>query len=372
MVKINIIGNGIGNSGYAIHTRELALALDKEGADVSIETQAPQGWEQQITDPKLLKILKKNNAEGINVAITMPNMWPLISCRNQPFYGFGIFEGTKAPIQWMLEANKEKVTKVLVPSTHTKESLVNAGVKSDKIEIIPHGIDLDLFKPTDKFDPQFNELLKEKDKFTFLFVGGWSRGEKDRKNLPALLRAFTNEFKKGENVRLFVKINTVYNNQNWNLANEIKKLNLNEKDGAKFTIIASMMPRNKLNQLYSIGDVFVMPTRGEAFSLPNLESMACGLPNITTNFGGQTDYVNKKNGWLIDYKLAPACEKNVLYEETDWAEINEDKLRESMRYAFEHQNEVKVKGKQALKDAQSWTWKNSAIKLLKLINGSSK
>jgi len=367
-MKINIFGDALGEAGYSQHIRELSLALDKEGADVSIETQAQPGWEQEVSNEKVKELLKKNNSDGINIPIAMPNIWPLLSYRNQPFYGFAIFEGTKAPIQWMLECNKDVVTKVLVPSTHTRDSLINAGVKKSKIEIVPHGVDLSIFKKADKYDPQFNELVKGSEDFTFLFVGGWSKGDKDRKNLPALLRAYSEEFKKGEKVRLIVKLNVAYNDpKTWNLANEVEKLGL-KKEFAKFVIITNMVSRDKLNQFYSLADVFVMPTRGEAFCLPSLEAMACGVPNIATNFGGQTDFINEKNGWLIDYDLAPACEDSLLYEEAEWAEIDISKLRKAMRYAYEHPEEVKKKGKQALSDAQNWTWQSSAKKLLKIIN----
>lgn len=251
-----------------------------------------------------------------------------------------------------------------------KEKLIE--LINKKISIISHGVDLDVFYPATKWDSNFDKLKDDK-KFTFLFVGGWSRGEKDRKNLPALLRAYTKEFKKSDNVRLIVKINSVYNDpRTWNIKNEMDKLKINVTDSTPLMIITDMIPMDKLNQLYSLADVFVMPTRGEAFCLPNLEAMACGVPSITTNFGGQTDFVNESNGWLVDYTLKPACEESILYEEAEWAEIDEEDLRKKMRYVYENRKEVTKKSKKALEDAKKFTWENSASKLLKAIDGMPK
>lgn len=125
MVKINIIGDALSESGYGAHTRGLAFALDKLGANVSLETQAPNGWERNITDERLLKLLKSDYRSETNIAITVPNMWPLLSNRGD-FYGFAIFEGTKAPVQWVIECIKPSVKGIFVPSEHTKLSLINA------------------------------------------------------------------------------------------------------------------------------------------------------------------------------------------------------------------------------------------------------
>ena len=89
--------------------------------------------------------------------------------------------------------------------------------------------------------------------------------------------------------------------------------------------------------------------------------MAMGIPCITTGFGGQVDFVNKENGWLIDYELIDVT-WDMQYEGVKWAKPNIEHLRKLMRYCYENQQEVKVKAKLALEESKKWTWENSAKK----------
>ncbi|WP_440054179.1 glycosyltransferase [Pseudoalteromonas sp. T1lg65] len=56
-------------------------------------------------------------------------------------------------------------------------------------------------------------------------------------------------------------------------------------------------------------DVFVLPSQYEAFGLVYIEAMSVGLPVIATNTGGAIDFVNQKNGMLIEPNNA-----DVLYQ----------------------------------------------------------
>ena len=55
-----------------------------------------------------------------------------------------------------------------------------------------------------------------------------------------------------------------------------------------------------LRQLYADADLFVMPTRAEAFGIVTVEAMASGLPVIVGDVGGGRSIVDHgKTGWLI-------------------------------------------------------------------------
>lgn len=58
--------------------------------------------------------------------------------------------------------------------------------------------------------------------------------------------------------------------------------------------------QNKLRELYNIADVFVMPSRMEAFGLVAIEAIACGTPVICSNSGGMKEYINSKIGKIVE------------------------------------------------------------------------
>jgi len=188
----------------------------------------------------------------------------------------------------------------------------------------------------------------------------------DRGGVQYTIEAFLNEFTDKDSVVLLIKINPSYGVPDMTkIINELKPKNRN--DFASIEVICDNIPYKELNNLYNRSDVFVSSTRAEGFNLPCVESMAVGKPVITTNFGGQTDFVNEENGWLIDYKLETVTEE-VAYEEVQWAIPDVEDLRRIMRHCFENQKEVKEKGKRASLDAMNFTWRHSAKKALSFIN----
>jgi glycosyltransferase involved in cell wall biosynthesis len=56
-----------------------------------------------------------------------------------------------------------------------------------------------------------------------------------------------------------------------------------------------------LRSLYATSDVFVLPTRGDCFSLVYLEALASGLPIVATRVGGIPDLVREaETGLMVD------------------------------------------------------------------------
>ena len=257
-----------------------------------------------------------------------------------------------------------------MPSDHVKNAILNTVLEwgknktgerdlstelREKIKIVPHGVDFTLFKPGE---------TETKRPFTFIANKGWSQGINDRGGLQWLFKAYCEEFTNKDNVSLKVKINPTYCHPGWDINDEISKLNIKKQsDSPELQISTDLVEYKIVPIFYENADVFVSPTMAEAFNLPIAEAMACGLPVITTNFGGQTDFVNKDNGWLIDGKFTNIT-LDKQYEGIQWMKPDLKELRKVMRYCYEHQDEVKQKGKQAFKDIQEYSWRKSAEKAI--------
>jgi len=115
-------------------------------------------------------------------------------------------------------------------------------------------------------------------------------------------------------------------------------------------------------------------------SLPFLEAMASGLPVIATAWGGQMDFLNNKNAFLVNYQLQPPVlsmnrrssisrQFRHLFAETGqlWAEPDIGSLRRQMRTAYENPLLCRMKGQQARRDALKRSWDRAGLLLKQAI-----
>ena len=365
-MKIEIIGDCFSTTGYCLHTRQLANALYKANdKNVRFTTNLVQGWETAVNDDEL-RMIQNTQESDVSIMIGMPHHWKAYYNRSlvKHFIGFLVWEGSNIPQFWLPELADKKVSQIWTPSTHTREAILNTVMKFGtidqqnqilpKIRVVPHGVDTEVFKP--KLDG--NNQPKP---FMYVLNKGW-RNLQDRGGVQFAIRAYWEEFTLKDNVSLFIKLNPAYG------IPDVKKMleELKPKDKAELpqiNISTNNIPQNQMAQLYQMADVFVSPTMAESFNLPCIESMTCGVPVITTSFGGQTDFVNETNGWIVDGEFIQSPELPI-YEEVKWLQPSIESLRKAMRNAYENKNEVIAKGQKALQDAQKFKWSDSADKAL--------
>ena len=392
---INLIGQMFGTSGYASHYRKLANELNKL-TDCKIITNLQPGFERQVNDQEL-EMIKREQDYDINIVVTHPLHWRANLSAKRNFV-YLIWEGDKVP-KWILEeCRNEKIEKIICPSEHTKQALLNTLKElmtpkftpvlkaiivtedymnrekiekyiNDKLVVIPHG-----YNKEDFYSQQAAKGLGVKspvvkkatpaDTFKFLANKGL-RNLEDRGGLQYLINAYLSEFTESNNVELILKINPAYG-----VPNLLKMFPNIKKNGVpKITFIPQEYTIKQLNDLYNSCDVFVSPTRAEAFNIPCLESLACGKPVISTTFGGQTDFIKENhNGWLIDGKLTQVTHETE-YEETSWLTPNMEDLKKMLRMCYTNQDIVEEVSKNCIKSIEHLTWKNCAKLILDLVKG---
>ena len=369
---INVIGNILDSSGYASHTRNLLNSLMKF-TKVKLMTQINPGHEMLLSD-KELYAYKNNEKYDVNLIITNPIYWRNYST-NKVNLAYLVFEGDKIPLSWIDECLNPEITQIIVPSEHTKQAILNTVSTTNdilnsivgsemrnwnintsntinlvnKIKVIPHGVNLDLFYPKDK-----------PSKTTFLVNKGW-RNMEDRGGTQYAIKAFAEEFKKDEDVEMIVKINPAYGIPDINKL--MKEILDKHPDHAPIKVVTDNLDYKKMVDFYNLGNIFISPTRAESFNIPCLEAMACGLPVITTEFGGQTDFVNNNNGWIVSGEKTEVTWE-LLYEGIKWLTPYTDELRKAMRTAQTDKELLKIKSVEAIKTAQNLTWDNTANLIL--------
>lgn len=360
-MKLNIVaGDVTSTSGYSIHVQSLIRALKEQGVDVALELwNLPEKWKEL----EFREEIEKDHTHENTLMVTYPDFFPMKSGdRIKKLMGYCVFEGDRIPYNWMrnIMSGRTYIDKIIVPSNHTKEAVLKAYrdfypnyYKKKKyiidipVSVIPHGVDTDIFKPR-------GEKLYDDDKFRFLFVGGWRDGVNDRKGLDIALRAFVEEFKKDENVEFVAKINMAYQPPEAVQMN-IQALGLPPR-GTRPNItfdLSQNAPQEYMAKLYRSCDCAVFPSKAESFLLPALEAAACGLPVIANSYGGQSDYLPKKNLIKVE-KMVRATGEPILYENTKWALPSLSHLKVLMRKAFEN----KLKSNSTI--AKKYSWKRTA------------
>jgi len=319
-------------SGYA-QIRHLFLQLHKRKHNVRIEPFNSKDNVKILYENEFIKLENtKLKKPYINI---ISGIAPQLTIDTEASYNIAhsMFETTELPEKWVQLYNQ--FDEIWTPSNFCFNSF-NRKDLSCRIQIIPFGVDSSLYKNIQK---------KQNQMFTFLSIGQWI----DRKGWDLLIQAYTAEFMGQHDVRLCIK---TFNDQKSN-EEMIKEYLCKCKNSSympRIMIKNQKVDESVLPVFYQEADCFILPSRGEAFGLPFLESMASSVPVITTNFGGQIDFVDQTNGWLIEIKQLKhlserLCKINSAFSNLWFAEPQIDDIRNIMRYVFEHRDEVSQKGK---------------------------
>jgi GT2 family glycosyltransferase len=330
--------------GYASVTRNVIKKLWDANVFVTYEHLYSDETEPNTGDPLIDDVRRLPRREGSPwVAAGPADLWRRVP--NEFRIGYTMLEVDGIPDDWVEEANR--TVEVWVPSGFNVETFSASGVKRP-IYKIPLGIDTDYFHPDIKPYRRFSQ-------FTFLSLFEWG----ERKAPDILIKAFNEEFSASDDVALVIACT------NWdpavNIRSVLDRLKLRKNRAPIILYINPQLEGYQMGSLYRSADAFVLPTKGEGFGLPILEAMACGVPPITTDWSGQTEFFDETVGYPIEVqKLEPAIAKCPYYEGFRWALPNLEHLRELMRQAVSNPDELQSKGAAAAARAKQYDWRVTA------------
>jgi glycosyltransferase involved in cell wall biosynthesis len=262
-----------------------------------------------------------------------------------------LWESSRLPKDWA--ENLDRYTdRIWTASAWGKRVFAANGLDPNRIDIVPLGIDPDLFHPG--LEP--TGAVPRDDAFTFLSVGRWEK----RKGMAELVKAFDTEFSDRDNVRL-VLAGLHANQLDLDLRAVLGPLRLRRPDRLK--IIPPVGKHSTFAGLYTACDAFVAPTRAEGWGLPMTEAMACGLPTIVTGYSAVTSFLGD-HAYRIEYRLVPIDEP--FFETADgdlgvWAEPDIGHLRYLMRHVYENRDEARARGRAASDHVRTrFAWSEAA------------
>ncbi|MGE5329740.1 MAG: glycosyltransferase family 4 protein [Deltaproteobacteria bacterium] len=186
-----------------------------------------------------------------------------------------------------------------------------------RIEVIPNGLDLKIYKPVEKSIAR-NILNLPQDKKLILF-GAMSSTSDLNKGFYYLQEALQYLVQQGMNESIEV---VVFGNSSKEVEPQI---------GFKTYYLGNFNDDYTLALLYSAADVFVAPSIQENLSNTVMESLACGTPCVAFNIGGMPDMINhQENGYL-----ARAFEADDLEEGISWVLADNERLNRLSKKARE-------------------------------------
>lgn len=190
-------------------------------------------------------------------------------------------------------------------------------VDPSKIFFIPHGVDVDFFRPDSSVPKDPNRIL---------FVGNWLRDFETLRNVAETLKR----------IKPGILIEVVTHERNRPLFEEIKNIRF-----------CSGIPEDELISKYRAASLLLMPMKDCTANNSVLEGMACGLPIIATDIGGMRDYVDDNCAILCNSSDA-----------------------EGMAYAaadlLEDKEQLVLKGRHAREKAELFSWPQVAKTVYKI------
>lgn len=199
-----------------------------------------------------------------------------------------VFESTRVPeivMSTMLTADI-----VWVPSEWGRQTLVANGLDPDRCDVVPEGVNIELYHPW--APPVPAAPLK------FLMLGKFEQ----RKSQLETLLAWAHVFGKNTDVELTLKTNHFVNvdGKKESLNNFLNSLNL-----TNVRPVWDSHSQDQIVELYRQHHVFVLPTKGEGWGLPLIEAAASGMPIITTMYSGHTEFLQHIGSSVVpvDYDL---------------------------------------------------------------------
>lgn len=200
------------------------------------------------------------------------------------FHGSDLLKGSK---------KKDKLLSLLFPFTDeiilVSDYLENEFKKKfpqyvNKTHSIHCGVNTELFFPTEKEDA-VKKLRIPKNKFTILFLG---RVNKD-KGIDVFEQVI-DSLKDQKDFQFII------------VGDGKEKETLQSKyEQSPNVLFYPSVPKDEVPMWFNAADIFIFPTKREAFGLVALESSACGTPVIAHKVGGVPEIIKDNyNGYLIE------------------------------------------------------------------------
>jgi len=355
--------------GYGVHTYNLMKAYSKLNSDISLTP--PFGrvaWKDN-----LIKVWTENRLKmsKLDTGIMIFDA-PFLNQFSGAFrIGFPVFETNK--IDELSKTTMRNCDWLLTPSNWAKEVL-KAGVNY-AVDVVPEGFDPNIFYPKRGIEYKLHRLLK-RDYITFVHVGKYEKrkgtldifdcfdkafaGSEQKVLLKAHIQNFFDESWRDSSTRFLVDKGFISQGSRY-----FKKGNLSIE-----LIIGSFSTFLEMASFYESGDFGIWLSKAEGWNLPLLECIACGIPALTTNVTGMTEYLgNYPSELKIENYEREIADDGKFYkgDKGEWYLPNQEEVISKLQSMAHNYEDYLRKSETCSKAVQDFTWGNAAKNLDRIL-----
>ncbi len=249
--------------------------------------------------------------------------------------GFWWWEVLAFPPEWL--AAFDLVDEVWVATQHVADALM-------PVSSVPvTKVTMPISAPP--VSPRSRRELGLPDGFLFLFLFD-HHSIFERKNPLATIEAFRHAFRPGSGASLVIKS---INHEHHPHAHE--RLLLAAGEHPDVHVIDSYVTASEKNSMIASADCYVSLHRSEGFGLTPAEAMCMGKPVIATRYGGNLEFMNDRNSWLVDCELVPIGPGQDPYPaDGEWADPDIEQAAGYMREVFAEPQRAHRRAAQGARD----------------------
>jgi glycosyltransferase involved in cell wall biosynthesis len=224
----------------------------------------------------------------------------------------------------------KKADYIITGSNFTKQEIIDyMQIPQDKISVIYHGVNHELYKPYPQDELQETKAKFDLPKKFLLFVGSIE----PRKNLLSLLMAYS-LLSREEKDDLPLILVGFKGWENKEIMQEIEK-------NQEYIRYLGYITDTELAHIYNLATIFIYPSLYEGFGLPPLEAMACGTPVIVSNVASLPEVCGDAALYIEPMDLQDIKDKILTL-------LGDEKLREEL-------------SKKSKAQAALFSWESSAL-----------
>lgn len=194
-----------------------------------------------------------------------------------------------------------RAARVFSVSDSLRQVALKLGVEADRARVVGNGVDITRFYPLDQAT-QRQALGLPTGAPVLVTVGGLVE-RKGFHRVMAALPALRRQFPQLQ----YLVVGGPSPEGDWTQRLQALAVELQVQDCVHF---AGPVAPDDLRRYLSAADVFVLSTRNEGWANVLLEAMACGLPVVTTDVGGNAEVVCRPElGTVVPFDDAPALQQ---------------------------------------------------------------